>query len=151
MNRNNDPTKWSNDLNQQWCQHYPLHPIRADKSRNTQFIDGGKKLEVLLVFTEYLYLASGWNWTSMWFGSMCDIKQSSNEMLASCESEMNIRSKGNDYTDITGEQPPGKEACQMECAELKRAVHSRCWRSVEWNRVPNPGWEEPTVIEEHQI
>jgi len=31
----------------------------ADERWNTQFINGAKKLEVLLVFADYLYLVSG--------------------------------------------------------------------------------------------
>jgi len=33
--------------------------IEANESRNTQFINGTKKLEALLVFADYLFLASG--------------------------------------------------------------------------------------------
>ena len=39
--------------------HSISHPIRANESRNTQFINGAKKLEVLLVFADYSFLASG--------------------------------------------------------------------------------------------
>jgi len=39
--------------------HSISHLIRSDESRNTQFINGTKKLEVLLVFADYSYLASG--------------------------------------------------------------------------------------------
>jgi hypothetical protein len=35
------------------------HLIRANKCRNTQFINGTKKLEALLVFADYSFLASG--------------------------------------------------------------------------------------------
>jgi len=38
---------------------YFSHPIRANERRNTQFINGAKKLEVLLAFADYWYLASG--------------------------------------------------------------------------------------------
>jgi len=38
--------------------HSISHLIRANKSRNIQFINGGKKLEALLVFADYLFLAS---------------------------------------------------------------------------------------------
>jgi len=39
--------------------HSISHLIRANKSRNTQFINGSKKMEVLLVFADYSFLASG--------------------------------------------------------------------------------------------
>jgi len=39
--------------------HYFSHLIRANESRNTQFINGAKKLEVLLVFPDYSFLARG--------------------------------------------------------------------------------------------
>jgi len=35
------------------------HLIRSDESRNTQFINGAKELEALLVFADYPFLASG--------------------------------------------------------------------------------------------
>jgi len=39
--------------------HSISHLIRANDSRNTPFINGAKKLEVLLVFADYSFLASG--------------------------------------------------------------------------------------------
>jgi len=39
--------------------HSISHRIRANESRNTQFINGSKKLEALLVFADYSLLASG--------------------------------------------------------------------------------------------
>jgi len=39
--------------------HYISHPSRANKSRNTHFINGTKKLEVLLGFADYSLLARG--------------------------------------------------------------------------------------------
>jgi len=39
--------------------HYFSHLIRANESRNTQFINGPKKLKALLVFADYSFLASG--------------------------------------------------------------------------------------------
>jgi ABC-type uncharacterized transport system ATPase subunit len=39
--------------------HSISHLIRANESRNTQFINGANKLEALLVFADYLFLASG--------------------------------------------------------------------------------------------
>jgi len=39
--------------------HYFFRLIRATKSRNTQFINGAKMLEVLVAFADYSYLASG--------------------------------------------------------------------------------------------
>jgi len=53
--------------------HSIFHLIRANKSRNAPFINGAKNLEVLLVFADYLYLASGWNWIPMSFGMICNI------------------------------------------------------------------------------
>jgi hypothetical protein len=38
--------------------HYFYHLIRGNECRNTQFNNGAKKLEVLLVFADYSYLAS---------------------------------------------------------------------------------------------
>jgi ABC-type uncharacterized transport system ATPase subunit len=38
--------------------HSISHLIRANESRNTQFINGAKKLEALLVFADYSFLAS---------------------------------------------------------------------------------------------
>jgi len=35
------------------------HLIRANESRNTEFINGAKKLEALLLFADYLFLVSG--------------------------------------------------------------------------------------------
>jgi len=39
--------------------HSISHPIRANEIRNTQFINGAKKQEALLVFADYSFLASG--------------------------------------------------------------------------------------------
>jgi len=39
--------------------HSISHLIRANESRNTQFINGAKMLEALLVFADYCFLASG--------------------------------------------------------------------------------------------
>jgi len=36
--------------------HFISHPIRANESRNTQFINGAKKLDVILVFADYSFL-----------------------------------------------------------------------------------------------
>jgi len=68
--------------------HYFPHHIMANKSMNTQFINGAKMLDMLLGFADCLYLASGWNWIPMSFGSICDVQQRWNEMLASCESKL---------------------------------------------------------------
>jgi len=38
--------------------HFISHLISANESRNTQFINGAKKLEALLVFADYLFLVS---------------------------------------------------------------------------------------------
>jgi len=53
--------------------HYLSHLIRANESRNTQFIHGARQLEVLLVFGYCSYLPSGWNGNRMLFGSIGDI------------------------------------------------------------------------------
>jgi len=39
--------------------HSISHLIRVNESRNTQFINGAKMLEALLVFADYSFLASG--------------------------------------------------------------------------------------------
>jgi len=39
--------------------HSISHLIRANESRNTQFIHGAKRLEALLVFADYVLLGSG--------------------------------------------------------------------------------------------
>jgi hypothetical protein len=39
--------------------HSITHLIRVNEYRNTQFINSAKKLEVLLVLADYLFLASG--------------------------------------------------------------------------------------------
>jgi len=39
--------------------HSISHLIRAKERRNTQCINGAKKLEALFVFVDYLFLASG--------------------------------------------------------------------------------------------
>jgi len=39
--------------------HYFLHLIRANESRNTQFINGAKKLEELLLYAGDSFLVSG--------------------------------------------------------------------------------------------
>jgi len=39
--------------------HSISHLIRANESRNTQFINGAMNLEGLLVFADYSFLASG--------------------------------------------------------------------------------------------
>jgi len=40
--------------------HYISHLIRADESRNTQFLNGPKKLEALVAFADLLHPVSGW-------------------------------------------------------------------------------------------
>jgi len=39
--------------------HSISHLIRANESRNAQFINGAKKLEAVLVFADYSFLATG--------------------------------------------------------------------------------------------
>ena len=39
--------------------HSIPHLIRANESRNTEFINGAQKLEALLVFADYSFLGSG--------------------------------------------------------------------------------------------
>jgi len=72
VHRTNNQTKWSlkDGVN---VIHSISHLIRANESRNTQFIHGAKQLEAPIVFADNLYLASGWNWITMLFGSICDI------------------------------------------------------------------------------
>jgi hypothetical protein len=65
--------------------HQISHLTRADKRRNTQFIDGAKKLEALLVFPNNSGLASGRYCIPMSFGSICDIYRVGIERLASGE------------------------------------------------------------------
>jgi len=47
--------------------------IRANKSGNTQFINGAKQLEAHLALSDYLFLARGFNGIPMSFGLICDI------------------------------------------------------------------------------
>jgi len=56
--------------------------------------------------------------------------------------------KGNDYADGEGEQPPGKEECQMGSPMWKSGVHRRWWRSAVWMGAPNLSWWAVTGIEE---
>jgi len=51
--------------------HYTSHLIRADKSRNTQFINIGRKLETSLVLSNNLGLANWWNLIPISFCSIC--------------------------------------------------------------------------------
>jgi len=53
--------------------YYISHLSRGDEHRNTQFINGAKKMEALLVFADNVSLLSGRNWTPMLFGSIWDI------------------------------------------------------------------------------
>jgi len=52
---------------------YFSHLIRANKGRNTQSINGAKKLEALFVFGDYSFLPSRSNGIPMLFGLICDI------------------------------------------------------------------------------
>ena len=67
--------------------HSISHFIRSDESRNTKFIQRANQLEALLVFDDYSYRMSGWNWIPMSFGTTYDISQRCNEILSSCNSE----------------------------------------------------------------
>ena len=53
--------------------HSISYLIRANECRNTQFIKGAMKLEVLLELADYSFLVSGWIGIPMLFGSICDI------------------------------------------------------------------------------
>jgi len=53
--------------------HYFSHLIRANESRNRQFINGTTKLESLVVFADYSYLVCGCNCIPMLLSSICDI------------------------------------------------------------------------------
>jgi len=53
--------------------HSISHLISANESRNTQFLNGAKKLEALHGFADFSFLVSGWNGIPMSFGSICDI------------------------------------------------------------------------------
>jgi len=127
--------------------HFMSHLITSDKSRNTEFINGGKKLEALLVFADYSLWARGWNWIPMSFGSICDIQQRCNEMLAMCESEWAFERQwlfGWKWGATTNK----KRRAKMGSAVWKRGVNRRCGRSAEWKRLPNLGWGVPTEFEE---
>jgi len=127
--------------------HHFSHLIRADKGRNTQFINGIKMMHALHSVADYSYLASGWNTIPMLFGLICDNKQRCNEMLASFESKCGFERQ---YVDEKGEQPPENEERQMRSTGWKRRVHRRCWRSVDWKkRLSNLGRGAQTGIEEH--
>jgi len=73
--------------------HQISHHIRADKCRNTLFINGAKKLKVLLVFPNESGQESVRNWIPISFGCICDIKKVGIERLARGESRWSL--KGN--------------------------------------------------------
>jgi hypothetical protein len=43
--------------------HSITHLIRSDESRNNKFINGARTPEAFLVWAQYSYLASGWNYS----------------------------------------------------------------------------------------
>jgi len=100
--------------------HSISHLIKANESRNTQFINGAK-LEALLVFADYSFLASGWNGIPMSFGWICDIYHWCNEMLASCESKWGYERQYNTLGWKMG-TTRGKEERQMGTVVWKRGV-----------------------------
>jgi len=62
--------------------HHFSHLIRANECKNIQFINGARKVEVLILFAEYLSLARGSSGICMMFGSSCKILQRCNEILS---------------------------------------------------------------------
>ena len=61
--------------------HYFSHLIRANETRNKQFINTPKKLKALYEITDYWILAISWNWIPMVFSVICDILQKCNENI----------------------------------------------------------------------
>jgi len=53
--------------------HEISHLVRANEPRNTQFINGAKKMEAHHVFPNDSSLGCGWMWIGMAFGSIYDI------------------------------------------------------------------------------
>jgi len=117
--------------------HYFSHSIKADESRDTQFINGAQKPEALLVFADDSDMGGGWIGILMSFGSIGDIQHRCNDMLASCQSKWGFERKY-DIFGWKGEQLLGEKERQMGSAVQRRGVHRRCRRSAEWK-------------EEHQI
>jgi len=121
--------------------HNFSHLIRANESRNTWFINDAKKLEALLVCAEYSYVASGWNWVPMSFGSSWDIRQRCNEMLASCESKLGFERQYDIFRWKRGSATRDKRSARWEVLGC---------RSAEWNRrAPNWCCSAPIGIEQH--
>jgi len=102
--------------------HSISHLIRANESRNTQFINGAKKLEALPVFADYSFLVSGWNEIPMSFGSICDIYHRCNEMLACCEPEWWYDRQYDTFGWEMGTTSRGKQERQMGSVVRKRGV-----------------------------
>jgi len=159
LHRNNNPTKWSikHGVN---VIHSICSLIRANESRNTQFIKDPKMLEALLVLADYSYLASAWNWIPLSCGSIRYMWQRRNEALASCESKRAFEMQWlfgwkRAATTRKGGLPDGecyleKWSTQnvMEERRMKRNTKSRL-RSADWDwGVPNLGWGAPMGIEE---
>jgi len=112
--------------------YYITQLTKINECRKTQFIYYTKKLEVLLVYADNLYLARGWDWIRMLSGLSSDTQPSCKEMLASCK--YNWRLKGN----IIHSGKQGK--CYQENRSARLGVqrgkerYSRWWQSMEWNR-----------------
>jgi len=102
--------------------HSISHLIRANESRNTKFINGAKKLEVLLLFADYSFLASGWNGIPKSFGSICDIYHRWNQMLAGCKPTWGYERQYDRFRWKTGSTTSGKEEQQMASVRWKRGV-----------------------------
>jgi len=140
--------------------HYFSHLVWADECRNTWFINGTRKVQALLVFPNYSYLASAWNGIRMLFGSICDIYHRWNVILARCKSKrwfdrQYMDEKGSnhqekrsirwavlygkeEYTD--GVEIQEREISGEECWQGLRSTHTNRAaplsgvRSADWNR-----------------
>ena len=119
---------------------YIPYRIQADKSSNTQFNNSVQKSTVLLASPDNLNLAGGWNWILMYFGSICDIQQRCNEMLATCKSKWSLRANMIILTKKRSDYHETRSACWGVLVS-EWAVWKLWWRRTE------PSWEAPIQVE----
>jgi len=137
--------------------YYFSHLIRANESRNKKFINEAKKLEALLVFADYSYLASSWNWIPMSFGSICHIYQKFNEMLASCESKWGFERQYGIFgwkrraTTRKRGAPDGKCCVEKRSAQkVLKECRMKKKSAISGLESANRDWGGPKRVEEHR-
>jgi len=107
--------------------HCFSHPIRADESWNTQCINAAMILEAHNVVAENSYLASGWNWITVSFDSICNMWQWFNDVFGGYEAKWRVQRQNDTFR-----WKRGVTTRKNRALNWKRGIQRKSWRGVQW-------------------